>query len=481
MPPCAGWDGSDNGGATERGVSADRVLVVRYVQTFDPATQAILENLGVADDPEVVENTYRALFEYSNQHYQTYGREVRFVTYEATGAPSDDTAMKFDAQKIAEELKPFAVIDAPTTTARELASRGVICVCNQLAPSSFYTERPPLVFGGEPTIDEYATHISEYLAKRLADRPALHAGDELNARQRFTTTPRRFGLVWFKGEGREDPELARGHDTLVNTLRTRGISLAADVGYVYDPGRSLLDAANIVAQLKAARVTTVIPLVDPVSPIFITREATNQTYFPEWFITGFFLTDGTTVGRWYDQEQWRHAFGISRWPVGWARMSDNAGFREYHHARPADPPGTEGLLIDLYRIPVQLLFRGIHMAGPVLTNRTFAAGMFAYPPTGGTPFAPLNVHTRASPTATKDFTEIWYDADRSGPNEVGEEGQGMLVRVDGGRRYRAGEWPTTAPRVFVEDGTEVAVSRQGRDPPHEEDGHSHRGRCLSCR
>src|SRR5690606_40531914 len=70
-------------------------------------------------------------------------------------------------------------------------------------------------------------------------------------------------------------------------------------------------ARTIISQLKEAGVTTVMFLGDPVMPIYLTQAATDQDYFPEWVITGTVLTDTTSFGRRYDQQQWANAFGIS--------------------------------------------------------------------------------------------------------------------------------------------------------------------------
>jgi hypothetical protein len=59
----------------------------------------------------------------------------------------------------------------------------------------------------------------------------------------------------------------------------------------------------------------------------------------------------------------------------------------------------------------------------------------------------------------------------------------MMMKVSGGKRYRPGLWPTSNPKAFVEDGTEIAVSDDPKlsgDLPHEQDGHTHTGRCMSC-
>lgn len=91
--------------------------------------------------------------------------------------------------------------------------------------------------------------------------------------------------------------------------------------------------------------------------------------------------------------------------------------------------------------------------------------------------------TRELPTEVKDFTEVWYDADAPGPDERGDTTKpGLIMKVAGGKRYKIGEWPTGDPSMFDPNGA-IAISDDpegGTDPPHEQDGHTHSTRCLSC-
>lgn len=482
MPPCLSFSG-DNGGATARGVTADAIKVVRFVSQVDPATQAILKGAKLADDPPVVTRAYQALFSYSNSHYETYGREVQYEEYPASGPDENDEAMRADAKRIAEEKKAFAVIGGPKVLGQELAARGVICICTVGLSSQFYRENPPYIFGSLPTADEVALQTGEYIGKRLKGKPAIFAGDDLNPAQGFNGKERKFGLVYIEGSnGRVDPEGKRIRDAMVRELARNGVALSAEASYLYDPGRNQADMTTLISKMRAAGVTTVIMVVDPLSPAIITTEATRQQYYPEWFITGTGLSDTSAAGRIYDRNQWSHAFGISPLWVTWTDVKQSEGYREFHHALPNTQPGDEGVLINIYRAPVQQVFVGIHMAGPKLTPDTFAQGQYNYPRTGGTAAAPLVYVTRDFPTQIKDFTEVWYAVDEPGKDERGEQGNGMMMKVDGGKRYEAGQWPVGDPKVFVREGA-IAVSDNpaGGGPfPHEQDGHKHQGKCLSC-
>ncbi|MEX2393952.1 MAG: hypothetical protein WD826_05685, partial [Actinomycetota bacterium] len=105
-PPCVLFKG-DNGGTTARGVTKDKITIVRWMGQVEPATQAILEANKLADDPERRTRSYNAILKYNNQHSATYGREVVLKTHPASGPSEDDRAMRADAIKIAETHKAF--------------------------------------------------------------------------------------------------------------------------------------------------------------------------------------------------------------------------------------------------------------------------------------------------------------------------------------------------------------------------------------
>jgi hypothetical protein len=487
MPPCLISVGS-NGGATARGVTKDKIKVVRWIGQIDPGTAAILENAGLSDPESVKRADYEALRIYGNQHYYTHGREVEYVQLNASGPSENDEAMKADGVKIANDIKAFAVIEGtpdagiPKVLARELAQRNVICICTGSLSSKFYQENPARIFSSLPTSTEHAQHIGEYIGKRLNGKKAQWAGDEFAPGQGYRNKVRKFGLLYIEGLYVPDQEGKRARDAIVANMKKYGAKFTREVSYVYEGGRNAQDVTNMVASLKGAGVTTVALVVDPLYPILITQEATRQGYFPEWFITGTGLSDTTTAGRLYDQLQWRHAFGISPLWITWKTVAKSGGLRARLHGKRV-PQEDAGVLVNIYATYPGLLFTGIQLAGPVLTPDTFAKGMFSFPPTGGKPAAPLVYWTRDYPTAAKDMTEIWYDYDRSGPDERGENGRGMNMKVSGGKRYKPGQWQRTNPKAFVEDGTEIAVSDDPKlsgELPHEQDGHTHTGACLSC-
>ncbi len=476
MPPCVQWTGTDNGGATARGVTRDKIKIISWLGQEDPATRQALTGARLNDEPAKVKRAYDSLFKYGNQHFQTYGREVVFEEMNASGDSKNDEAMIADAIKIADEKKAFAVFvgnalaPIPTVLGRELAQRGVICICLTSLSSEFYNELPELIFSSLPTINEYAINSAEYAGKKLKRDVAAFAGPGSNA-------PRVYCLYYIDGVGTKvDPEGARARDIFIREFGKWNLKFKTIQSYRYDPGSNQNDITANITKFKNDGCTTIVPVVDPIQPILITKEATKQNYYPEWFIVGTGLSDTTTINRFYDQAQVTHAFGISPLWVTWSTVEASAGYREFHHGMPGRQKGDEGVLINIYRANPDLIFRGVHMAGPKLNNATFAAGLKAYPPTGGKPASPRVFFTRQYPTAIKDWSEIWYDVTLVGPDERSETGQGMMVRADGGKRYTAGNWPAGPPSR----NNPVTTTDEQNNPPHEQDGHTHKKRCLSC-
>lgn len=488
MPPCAQWNSKDNGGSTYQGVTKDKIVVVRYIAQSDPATRAILEGAKLADDPAVVKRAYEALFKYSNQHYETYGREVVFQDYNASGPPENDEQARKDAITIATTIKPFLVWDGTKAFGQELAARGIICVCTVTLSSEFYQANPAAIWGSLPTSTEYGQVLGEYIGKRLNGKKAQMAGDEINPAQQLRSKTRKFGLIYLEGlYGKVDPEGKRAADNLEREMNKRGATLTTKIGYTYDPGRNQQDLTTMMARMRNDGVTSIIMFVDPLYPILITTEATRQQYYPEWIISGSGLSDTTAAGRLYDQAQWKHAFGVSPLWVTWKTVQQSTGYRETHHGDPNMQPGEEGVLINIYNSVPGLIFRGIHMAGPKLTRDSFAQGMFNYPKSGGTPNTPLVYFTRQYPTAIKDFIEIYYDNQRNGPDERSLDGTGMIMKMNGGQRYEVGKMPSGDMNTYFNAGANamrdpkaVDVQDGNADPVHEQDGHRHNTKCLSC-
>ncbi|MBI2168626.1 MAG: hypothetical protein HYU28_03870 [Actinobacteria bacterium] len=479
QPVCVPEFKGDNGGSTWKGVTGDTVKVIRFLGNPNPVESATLQALG-ADDPEAVRNAVdRGLVHYFNNHVETYGREVVVETYQGTGGSDDDEEARADAVTIAEEKKAFAVFGATPTginhpvLAEELAARGVMCMCTTSQPLDYYKRTSPYVWSSLPLYEEYFTTMAEYFGKRLANRKAEWVDASVPP---LDTSSRKFGLIYIEGTGaRVDPDVSTAVKHFESELAKYGTGLSAKVGYTLDLARGQEQAINIIGQMKDAGVTTLACFCDPLTPVFFYEQATQSAYFPEHFITGSILMDTTFFGRTYDKKQWENAFGISPLWVFFKDVATSSGYRAFHHGDTDADRGDEGVQINVRQAPIQLVMNGIHYSGPELTPANFKTGFLRAGRNGGTVKAPLVYFTENSPTAIKDFTEVWWNPTGSGKDETGKDGVGILQKSNGGARYEPGEWPELGqPTVFGNDPAPVFTSDT---PPetydHDADGHDH--------
>ncbi|HYH47964.1 MAG TPA: hypothetical protein VEG38_00315, partial [Acidimicrobiia bacterium] len=472
-PPCVA-SVTSNGGATWAGVTGETVTVAVYLGRGDVAGQALAAAAGNRDTADEVAATYRSYVEYFERHYQTWDRRVRLVFVTPSGADDDAGRARADAVRVATELGAFASWGGPSRTsayADELAARRVLCICAVPEPTGWYQARAPYVVSPEPTMSQRIALQTEYVAKRLAGRPARFAGDLMLAAQ-----TRAFGLVYEDSAGQTG---LRAAEALERDLRRSGVELAASLGYPSGAGAAATsgsaEAGRVVGRLRQAGVTSVLYVGDGLFPLFMTKEATRQGYSPEWVLlgAGFGSFDGsgsgfgggggaggsglagpdtTFAGRTYDQAQWAHAFGLS---FGGARLAPGQGdaWRVYAwHTGQAPPARASHAAI--YRAP-WMFFTGVHLGGPALTPASVRDGLHRLPPVGrgmvtspSVSFGRHGVWPGDDDGGADDVTEVWWDATATGPDEAGNSGVGMYRYVDGGRRYLPGQHPTTEPAAF---------------------------------
>ncbi|MFN8017652.1 MAG: ABC transporter substrate-binding protein [Acidimicrobiales bacterium] len=445
-PPCLAARPGVEGGATAQGVTATTIRVVMY-QAADDDLSASLSSK--TDSPEATRDTTEKLLAMYQSLYQMWGRKLEVIPFKGSG--SDETSSRADARKVAVELKAFASIGGPgqeSAYAEELADRGVLCIgCGLAVPDSTLQKHAPHMWGTLQTPEQYLLNLGDFIIERLQGDDASFAGDPKIASQ-----PRKFGVVHFE----QDPPVYGGVEDMVKSEGgARGYEAAVNLTYQLVIADLPEKAQVLVSQLKAKKVTSVIFLGDPIMPIYLTKAATDQNYFPEWIITGTVLTDTTTFGRLYDQEQWAHAFGLSSLPARTPReLGDAWRLYEWYYGKAPEAKGTIGVIAP----GISEFMLGVHMAGPHLTAETFRDGMFAYPPTGGTPLAPRisfgdhGTFRQPDYTGTDDMTVIWWDAKAKGKDEQGKEGTGMMMYADGGKRYLPGEMPSTPANVFDPEG-----------------------------
>jgi hypothetical protein len=467
-PPCVPVPaaGATNGGATSSGVSATSINLVYYQAQPGGLASAISSAAGT---PAQALATYQSFVAMFNHLYEMYGRHVNLIVFNATGAATDPVAAHADAITVAQQDHAFASIGGPAQTSAyqdELARLHVLCMgCGDSSTNGEIQKNAPFQWANLPTADTSLYETVGYVIAKLNGKDAIWAGESS-----FHTKKRSFIVV---SETSEPP--APGTAELTASLTKKltagkvNMSSPTTLSYTLDLTTLPTQAATIAEKLKASGATSVIFAGDPIMPIYLTKAAASIGYFPEWIITGIVLTDTAALGRYYDQSEWAHAFGVTSLgvpvPVG-AGDADRL-YRWWYGASTSPASLAAPALIP----PVQQFFDGVQLAGPDLTPYTFATGLFRAPPAGGGPTTPLDAYgyqgaaPRPSYSSPADYTFLWYDATAKGPDEEGVNGTGLMRYVNGGHRYKSGTVPSGSVPMFTVAGSVTSYTTAPDRPP----------------
>jgi hypothetical protein len=467
-PPCVVPFEGDNGGATHQGVTEDEILVVMY-QTdpaLDPLTMAAFEGAGADINPATTQAAVEEFVDLYNQVFETYGRTVRLEFYTGTGSGDDTVAARADAIAIA-EMEPFAVVGGPgqagVVFSSELAARDIVCfgTCPIAVPEDVRQDHYPYIWTTLATPEQGATLAAEAIGKLAGPGPAQMAGDPALQEQ-----DRVYARVHYDNP---DGDYAASTAVLEESLAEYGVEIAEDIEFFLDLAQAQENARTIISRLKDADATTVIYTGDPLTPGYLTEEATAQDYYPEWILGQNVLMDTSILARLTDPDQWRNGFGIS----GLASRTDvelNGAFLTYEWWTGEESPNNT---VNISEPPIRGVFTGIHLAGPELTPETFRDGLYRTPPAGGGPTNPQisrgyhGFWPDEDLGGFDDIALIWWDPEVTGEDEVGNEGQGLYRYANEGQRYTLGNIPDSLEEAgLFDEASSVTVFEEL--PPEDE-------------
>jgi hypothetical protein len=448
--------GSDNGGATSKGVTRDSIKLAVVTPNAEQAAAGM--GTGIATNRAtgqrgLISDAFVDTVAAYEHAYETWGRDVELEFVESTG--NDEAAQRSDALKV-KQLKPFALIDATVigldVVEASVAQDGIMV--NGYAGSTEKALKQAPYRWGQADSQASAINAAEFAGKQLVGKRAQWAGDES-----FRSKPRAFAAIYTQGVidiDQFDEEFSKYEGRSVQNFPYT--SNGSPLG---DPQAAQDAAPLIVQKMKSLGVTSVVMFTDIGMTTAVLQVATRQDYRPEWIITGNQFQDVVFLARNYDQDQWAHAFGLSTVsptvadgsvplsPVGWYWGPDQ---------------GTEQVVVDTW---LRWFFDGVQAAGPRLTPKTFQQGLFAVPAQGGAATGdPTGGQTAYGRTAGlpydeymqlgTDFAPVWYDKDTVDFSNIYPiSGQGVEWYVDGARRYAAGTWPTKPFKFFDKTGAVV--------------------------
>jgi hypothetical protein len=232
-------------------------------------------------------------------------------------------------------------------------------------PQSYYQRYAPYWWSFTPSGTQGADLLGNAICQRAANLPAAYSGDAV-----YQMENRKFGLIT-----PENPEYLEVANQIKAQLTGCGVPITKQASYAIDVTSYESEAASMVAQMKAAGVTTVICFCDPIVPIFLSNSAQSESYYPEWFEPNYL----DPQGRLENQKEWAHALSDG------GQYPDNAHNEAYQAFKLASKGASPAeLYYDEAYFTLLQLFIGLQAAGPDLTPANFQKGMDSLPttPTG---------------------------------------------------------------------------------------------------
>jgi hypothetical protein len=452
--PCVVKFTGNNGGATYNGVTASTITIaVRHTADSTGANALAAQAEGEAaggDSYTDLRADMTKIVDYFNKTFEFYGRQIKLVDFNGQGNGTNEELGQdlagacADADQAATTMHAFGDINYEGVFEydpfSQCAARYHLYVPEGSAyfPESEYQALTPYVWGITMNCQLIAQEVAEFAGKQLAPYPAKWAG--MDGLFNMQNTTRKFATYVPNNAGYQECV----NETLSIDENQYHIPKGREDQYNYalDISTFPQDAQRAVVQFAADRDTTVTLACDPISPIFLTQDALNQNYHPEWLLIGVALTDSDNWAQLWDQSEITgHLFGLSQ--AGSAAVSLN-------------PNGEAGTVFKQIGVPLdwstateyfELLSMAnqIQMAGPDLTPANIAAGTARYPESGGPQGSVGTWHFGSSHTAIIDSREIYWDPNGMSP---ADGKKGTYVAIYGGNRYRLGDFPTGQPPMF---------------------------------
>jgi hypothetical protein len=438
-PRCVPHTG--NPGATYPGVTGTTINLVYFREKDNPVVKGLLQSIGLYSDPKDQQAFISAMEDFINAHYELYGRKVKMSFWQSPceSAPPVDSCMRDDAKALVGSRHPFAVLYDNNTNAPaffdQLSKLHVINFGGWHFQDSFSTGHRPYHYDVTMGGDYQAQLAGEYFCKKLAGKKARFAGTaDLQAKTRKVAV--------FYPQTQVNTEPAQHLEQLIKGCGTEVV----DVPYSPDTATASSQATSQVAQARGAGATTVMYFADPIAPAFGTKAMTSQNWFPEHLLVGSGLIDYDILARLYDAQQWKHAFGPSDTVVYRPLGQQEASITWRAAGRKGNAYNSAELQWGYWAV----IAAGIQMAGPTLNPGTFEQALLSGS-VDTLPFAqsrdPHVTWThfgRGDYTAVSDAKEAYWDANAISPID-GKAG--AYVALNGGRRYRIGDWTRGEPSL----------------------------------
>ena len=437
--PCIPRFVGDNGGATYQGVTANEIRVA-VGDPYNDAGDAGPVQDTPPEDESAQHRTWRVLQAWFNANYDFYGRRLRFYVVPSGLGEQDQRSGVVTAD---DEYQAFAVVgQGGEYGISEAARRKMVAFANlvDVYPSTWLRSHEPYAYIVKMEVDRLLEFTAEFACKQLLKKPAAFAGDPL-----LQQRTRKLGLVHLESTGGGGAYSHADRILRAALVRECGETLGSSVAMRSETVVAANDTqalATAINRLKADGVTTVIPAIEWVTGIALTRAATNQDYFPEWLVPGLGQLEHNSGARLMAQEQWKNAFGVNASEMV-RRVERGEGYRAYKEIDPTRTP-TASIVEGIFPALEQLA-NGIQLAGPSLNPETFRQGLHKVPARRPDPLWSMGGAFRPGDASYSDYAGImWWDP--TARDDRG--GLGAYRWVRDGYKYSRGEIEPGEPVVF---------------------------------
>jgi hypothetical protein len=430
-PPCVAYFSGDNGGATAKGVTGDKITVIYPFQQLE------------------TESFVQKLVDYFNRRFELYGRKIVLARIDVAGFAQPDPAEMQQAARAKSKIA-FASLTYPDRKGGEhyyydeLAREKVVSVVHRAlaqGTEAHLRSFAPFEWSVFPGSDTMLRDLGESACATLVGRVARYAGPG-------SQRDRVFGVVKQVTADHASPDVT----PLVDTLHACG---AGEVTVVDDQeSASTRTGLDTIVRLNDAGVTTAICVCDSGEVRSdLMPAASAQAYQPEWVLTTYVDADLDNSLNGAPPEQAAHVLGLSFRNKLLARQN-----MPWYWAIKEIDPSAEPSANDYYSLSARyasllLLASGIQMAGPRLTPERFEAALhatrFPNPGAGGPPYYQARVgFDGGRHSMTADGVLFWFDPSRAGT--VDGTSTGRVCYLYGGRRFAHGQWVRNDPPYQTE-------------------------------
>lgn len=450
---CVNKFSGSNGGATAPGVTANSITIA-VRQTSDSQGANALEGQAEAEAAGGVSDadSYgydQKIVAWMNSKFELYGRQVKLSLFQGQGNGTDEeldegqAAACADADTEANTLHAFGGINWSG-----IYESGVFADCAYryhvyipdgapYFPESWFVQRAPYVWGITMNCSLISEEVGEWVGKQIAPYPTKWAG--LDGAVTLNGKQRKFGVyVPNNAEYQECVQLSKQ----IEEAPPYNISSSRENQYNYalDISTFPQDAQKAIIQFSADDDTSVVLACDEISPIFLTQDAVQQNYYPEWILIGVSGTDTDNFAQLWDQKAIDgHLFGLSQLASTAEALSPSSDAGRSLTAMGV--PININSVTDYYEL--LSMFNQLQEAGPDLTVPKIGQTTPDIPGPEPGPFGTWDYgHTYS---AIIDSRQIYWNGNAKSP---ADNKTGTYIQIYNGARFKLGNFPTGEPPYY---------------------------------